>query len=155
MNNVQSNNIVNQKDVEKILNSLPKEKKDKLLRFLTLKIQHSEEFHGPIPPPDLFAKYEQILPGSADRILRMAENQQEHRMQLENKIMTEQLSMSKRGQMCALVVFILGLGISVLFAYFGMKWFAGTFATVTLVTIIGLFINGKKSINRNLRNKKM
>lgn len=55
--------------------------------------------------------------------------------------------------MYALVVFILGLGISVLFAYFGMKWFAGTFATVTLVTIIGLFINGKKSINKNLQNK--
>ncbi len=42
---------------------------------------HSEtfvSFSGPLPPPEVFAKYEQILSGSADRILKMAENQSTH-----------------------------------------------------------------------------
>ena len=33
-------------------------------------------FIGPLPPPALFGQYEKILPGSADRILRLAENEQ-------------------------------------------------------------------------------
>ena len=34
---------------------------------------------GPLPPPDDFRQYEETLPGAADRILRMAENQNERR----------------------------------------------------------------------------
>ena len=32
-------------------------------------------FQGPLPHPDHFEKYNEILPGSAERILKMAENQ--------------------------------------------------------------------------------
>lgn len=32
-----------------------------------------EEFSGPIPHPDTIQKYEEILPGAADRIISMAE----------------------------------------------------------------------------------
>jgi uncharacterized membrane protein len=38
---------------------------------------------GPIPPPALFRQFEEILPGSADRILRMAEKEQDHRIDWE------------------------------------------------------------------------
>ena len=33
----------------------------------------SETFEGPLPHPDILARYENILPGIADRIVRMAE----------------------------------------------------------------------------------
>ena len=36
-------------------------------------------FSGPIPPPNIIKGYEEILPGSADRIIAMAENQSKHR----------------------------------------------------------------------------
>src|SRR6202034_4192812 len=38
---------------------------------------------GPLPPSREFAGYEQALPGAADRVLRMAESEQEHRDALE------------------------------------------------------------------------
>ena len=47
---------------------------------------------GPIPPPDRMEQYEKTLPGSADRILKMAENQSEHRQSLEK----QRLSFSNR-----------------------------------------------------------
>ena len=34
------------------------------------------EFSGPIPPPSIIEGYERVLPGSADRIITMAENSQ-------------------------------------------------------------------------------
>lgn len=39
----------------------------------------SETFEGPLPPPDILARYENILPGIADRIVRMAEAEQNAR----------------------------------------------------------------------------
>lgn len=45
-----------------------------------------EEFSGPIPPPDIIEKYERILPGAADRIITMAEQQATHRQAMEKKM---------------------------------------------------------------------
>lgn len=39
-------------------------------------IEHRESYKGPIPRPDDFENYERILPGAADRILKMAELEQ-------------------------------------------------------------------------------
>jgi uncharacterized membrane protein len=36
-------------------------------------------FQGPLPPPPMLADYESILPGTADRVLSMAEKEQEIR----------------------------------------------------------------------------
>lgn len=33
-----------------------------------------QEISGPLPPPQILREYESIVPGSADRIIRMAEN---------------------------------------------------------------------------------
>ncbi|WP_373565396.1 DUF2335 domain-containing protein [Bradyrhizobium diazoefficiens] len=47
----------------------------------TTSVQH----RGPIPSPEQFGGYEQILPGSADRILKMAEKEQDHRHDWERR----------------------------------------------------------------------
>lgn len=44
-----------------------------------------EQHSGPIPSPDVLAKYEQMLPGTAERIIRMAETQQSHNHTLERR----------------------------------------------------------------------
>ena len=43
----------------------------------------ASRFSGPIPPPDLLRKYEEINPGFADRIMRQAEAQTAHRIEIE------------------------------------------------------------------------
>ncbi len=48
-------------------------KSAKVMRF-----QHLEMV-GPLPPASEFGKYDQILPGAAERILLMAEKEQQHR----------------------------------------------------------------------------
>lgn len=44
-----------------------------------------QQWSGPIPAPDSLAKYETIIPGSAERILVMAEKEQNHRHEIEEK----------------------------------------------------------------------
>lgn len=41
-----------------------------------------EIFHGPLPHPDSLKRYEQILPGIAERIVAMAEHEQQARLEL-------------------------------------------------------------------------
>ena len=43
------------------------------------------EFSGPLPPPAILKQYDEIEPGLANRIVCMAEKEQEHRHGCENK----------------------------------------------------------------------
>lgn len=60
-------------------------------------IQHVS-FQGPLPPPDALAGYERIQPGLADRIVRMAEEEQRQRHQLESEITKRSFDEARRGQ---------------------------------------------------------
>ena len=46
---------------------------------VTETIQQRIEFSGPIPPPQVLKQYEEIIPGAGERILAMAEKEQDHR----------------------------------------------------------------------------
>ena len=46
---------------------------------------HIESFSGPIPPPGMMRDYENVLPGSADRILTMAEREQLRQISYDNR----------------------------------------------------------------------
>ena len=49
------------------------------LREASLAMYISRKFSGPLPSPDAFREYEDVLPGAADRILGMAEFQLQNR----------------------------------------------------------------------------
>lgn len=44
----------------------------------------SAAFPGPLPPPTMYRGYNEVLPGSAERILRLAEKEQDRRVGREN-----------------------------------------------------------------------
>ena len=43
-------------------------------------------YSGPIPPPDMLRAFEDIQPGAADRIIRLAENESSHRHTTEKMV---------------------------------------------------------------------
>lgn len=66
----------------------------------------AQSFQGPIPPPVIMEQYEDIYPGSVDRILAMAERQAAHRMDLERTV----VRCDKRDSLLGLIFgFVLGL----------------------------------------------
>jgi len=44
----------------------------------------SERYSGPLPPPKVLEYYNQIAPGAADRIISMAEKEQDHRHKIDD-----------------------------------------------------------------------
>src|SRR4051812_46608438 len=71
----------------------------------------AQSFSGPLPPPELLARYESMCPGSGDRIIRLAECEAEHRRSIEQAVVASEVeqrrrdsSEAQRGQYCALVI---------------------------------------------------
>lgn len=48
-----------------------------------LLLSKTERWSGPLPPPDLLGQYELIYAGLADRIVSMAEREQQHQIQMQ------------------------------------------------------------------------
>lgn len=65
------------------------------------------EFRGPIPPPSIIKGYEEVVAGSADRIIKMAENQAAHRQEMERKMIRDD---SRDSLLGIIFAFILGIG---------------------------------------------
>jgi len=62
-------------------------------------------YQGPLPQPEDFAAYERVLPGAADRILKMAENQATHRQGMERKALNGDIVKSMMGTVLAYITF--------------------------------------------------
>ena len=61
----------------------------------------AESFLGPLPHPDHLAGYESVISGAADRIIRMTEQQVEHRQRIEAHVVESTIKFESRGQWLA------------------------------------------------------
>lgn len=73
-------------------------------------ILEAASFSGPLPPSAMYREYEEAVPGSGDRLLAMAENQQSHRHSWENKALDATARDVKRGQRFGLIVALCCIG---------------------------------------------
>ena len=64
----------------------------------------SSSFSGPLPPPNILDGYERVLPGSADRIITMAEEQLKHRHNLEKSVIKSNIRNEGVGMVFAFIL---------------------------------------------------
>lgn len=103
---------------------------------------------GPLPTPDILKEYDVALPGAAERIMIMAEKEQEHRHNFDNKCRETDSRDSLLGIVFAL---ILGLGTLVAGAFIAVKIpsaagaIAGTVMGISgIASIVATFLKGTK-----------
>lgn len=68
-------------------------------------------FAGPLPPPGMLAEYDQIHPGTADRIITQFEEQGRHRRKLENRVVWHNVISATTGQVMAFILLLGALGL--------------------------------------------
>jgi len=75
-------------------------------------VTHSLEYSysGPLPPPEVLRKFEEILPGSAERIFNQFEEQSSHRRGLEAKVVKAGIISQHFGSVSGLLIGLLGVG---------------------------------------------
>jgi len=120
-------------------------------RVVTTKVEAS--FAGPLPPPNLLKGYEDACPGSADRIIRMAETQGDHRREIEHKMadaaveeMRRGFSEARFGQVCAFFISILFLLVGAYVATHGPEWVGALLGSMGISGIVASFIKGRGGI---------
>jgi uncharacterized membrane protein len=110
-------------------------------------------FSGPLPPPAILRGYEEVCPGSAQRILAMAEQQGDHRKKMEEKAvdaaveeMRRGFSEARSGQVCAVIVALSFIAGGVYVAVIGSHPWQGALlggGGVGLQALISVFIKGR------------
>lgn len=119
-----------------------------------LTVQKQELFQGPIPHPDLLKKYDEVVLGAAERILRLAEEEQQHRHEMDlndadNNKKLLQLSESeissisefrKRGQLFGFVICVICVLAAFYATYNQMSWkIIVAFLTLPTASLIRAF----------------
>lgn len=152
------------KDIELILESaapelmhrMSKKHRAELARLLAIRqtsVTHTYTHSGPLPSPDDFKRYDAVVPGAADRIVKMAENQQAHRMTIEMHAVIEQLKQSGRGQMFGLVIALVMIAASTWMVVTGHDVAGGCLGGTTLVALVTVFVTGRASQAEDLAKK--
>ncbi len=134
--------INSNKDLSEILRSLPDEEKTRVLARIYMEERRS--YNGPLPAPEDFQQYEQVLPGAADRILSMAEKQLSHRTDLEKSIVKENFKQSSAGQIIGGILALFCIVASFFLGIEGHDILAGVIASTTVIGVITVFVLNKK-----------
>jgi uncharacterized membrane protein len=94
------------------------------------------KFHsGPLPAPDDFQQYEDTLAGSADRIMTMAEKEQNHRHKRDLRIVSSEYMVRILGQVGAMVALAMLVGLVAYCASVGQPLAAGVIGAVGAVVV--------------------
>lgn len=120
---------------------------------INLALSRQTTWSGPIPPPEILAEFEKIVPGSAKLIIETAHDQTKHRMGLENHAVTEGFKKAKRGQAFGFILGVSGLIASVVLGLYNHDALAGTVAGISMGTLAIVLVIGRDRQRKNLEEK--
>ncbi len=107
------------------------------LKVETVSVQTA--YSGPIPPAQELGNYNAIVPGAAERILRMAEKNLQHQIDIE----ALDLNSARRGQIFAFLIAVLAFSSSIAAMIMGFPYVAGAIGSTTVVSLATVFIKGR------------
>ena len=114
------------------------------------RIEAQHTFEGPIPHPAILQQYDVLVPGAADRLIRMAQDEAVHRRDLESRALQSDIGDRKSGRIEARVGQVFGflIGVTALVcgtvaAVNGAEWFGTIIGTGGVTALVGVFIWGR------------
>lgn len=135
------------KNLKKILTNPEISEDDKEVIYELIAVKQS--FSGPIPPPEVLSDYDNIVENGAERIVRMAEKQSDHRMDLEKFAIKRQITQSGRGQIFGFIIALLCIGSTIFLALKGYETLAIALGTTTVLGLASIFVLGKILQSKN------
>ncbi len=104
-----------------------------------------QEYRGILPLPDHLRQYDEIIPGAAEGILQMAENQSKSRIQNEELLVKDAINYKKRGQYFAFILMFFTFILIGFCVYFDKVWLELFLSMSTLIAGITAFIYNNKN----------
>ncbi|OIP29916.1 MAG: hypothetical protein AUK47_26410 [Deltaproteobacteria bacterium CG2_30_63_29] len=117
---------------QEVLASLPSE----MLASMARSVSVHQSFKGPLPPPPILKAYDALLPGTADRIIKLAEREQEHRHIKSMSTVNGQREDKRRGSWFGFLVCFGCLGIAALAIIYGSS-LTGVAMIIAMTAVLG------------------
>ena len=137
----------------KAVEQLPEDQQEPIRRALR-SVTVAEAFSGPIPPPRVIEAYERIAPGSAHRILQMAEKQQDHRHSMEEAVVRSGIQRERWGQIFGFTLALAAIAGGFHLINTGRDPQGFTVLIGSIVTLAGTFLYARSRQQKELREKK-
>lgn len=118
-----------------------------------MQVAKAYSFSGPLPPPEILDKYNQVVPGLAERIISMAEQQGKHRQALERTVVDSNAFVQKVGPFLGFVVAMTAVAGGIELILRGRDGYGLAAIIAALASLAGVFIYGKSKQRKNLDNK--
>jgi uncharacterized membrane protein len=116
-------------------------------------VTQSVSFSGPLPHPSLLAKYNEVVPNGAERIIAMAESQSLHRQAIEARVVNSNTKSQERGGLYAFILCLVALLGGFGRIAFG-KSVDGLVAIITaLASLAGVFVFGSAPTSQRASRK--
>lgn len=126
-------------ELERLAQLLPPQERGQFISVLQATLSHS----GPLPAPKTLAEYEAVLPGLAERIVRLPEREQEHRHEFSREWLRREARLKDRGQILGMVAMVIVLAFCLVLVLEGSPGTAGTVAVALVAAVVGIFVTGK------------
>lgn len=141
--------------VHEVAEALPIDLKpeDRVKVLETVQTVVESSYHsGPLPSAAQLREYEDVLPGAADRIIRMAENQVAHRQTIESEIVHAGIEDQKQeraerriGQIFGLLIGLFVIGCGTFSVIKGFPISGTTLGASGVVGLVSVFVIGRRT----------
>lgn len=112
-------------------------------RAQAVAVSTTKMMSGPLPSPEILAQYNALIPGAADRIIAMAENDSAHLQTIEKMTVTAFYRERQTGQTFGLIIALFGLSVAALLAMNNHETTASIIGGTTIVGLVGIFVIGR------------
>ena len=106
-------------------------------------IMHAQ-WTGPLPPPAVLKQYDEIATGLAERIVVSMEREQEHRHEMDRKLLVAYQAIYTRGQFLAAFIALTCLVLGFALGYQGQSAAAIAFVTGGLGQVVLAFLGSRE-----------
>ena len=114
----------------------------------------AQRFSGPIPPPEVLQKYDEVLPGLAERIMKQAEAQTAHRIEMEKAVINSDIRKSYLGITLGFILGLVGIAGGIYLTSLGMISSGLFISGGALVSLVGAFIYGTQTRRKEREARK-
>jgi uncharacterized membrane protein len=99
-----------------------------------------QHFSGPLPPPSILKQYDEVAPGSAERIIKKFERQTEHRIKIESIIAWTGSVKEIGGLVCGFTIAMTAIIGGIYTALQGHPFLGGSLSFAGLAALVGAFL---------------
>ena len=114
------------------------------------RLEHSIQRHeGPIPSPEVFKGYREVIPDAPERIMKVFELDSQHTRDMQKLALTAEIKRDMRAQWMAFFIMIASLGLTAATVLLGKSITAGIITGLgTLFLALGVLFVSKSGPNK-------